>query len=58
MTFFNMNARNLIFRLVTIILIPAMILIVVYNIYSFRSMTSDFVNVDVEHASVMQTKLD
>lgn len=58
MTFSNMNTRNLILRLVTIILVPAMALIVFYNAYSFRSLAKDFVKVDVEHASVMQTKLD
>ncbi|MBQ7839419.1 MAG: histidine kinase [Lachnospiraceae bacterium] len=58
MTFSNINTRNLIFRLVTIILVPAMILIAFYNFYTFRSLTDDFVKIDVEHASALQSEMD
>lgn len=58
MKIFNINSQKLIFYLVMIILFPALILTVAYNIYTYRSLTNDFITIGEEHVTALQTELD
>ena len=55
---FNTNTRNLILRLVTIILVPAIVLTVFYNLYVFRSTYNKFADIGAEHSAALRLEMD